>query len=58
MGTSEMQLFIEAFFDALDIEFNIGIYYFSLLDVFFGGVLFSVIGFAISKIFLFFTNKR
>lgn len=49
---------VETFFNVLNIEYTIGEYTFSLLDVFFAGCLLSLIGLFIGKVVLFFNNRR
>lgn len=55
---NDLKAFVEGFFNALDIEFEVGNYSFSLLDVFIAGVILSVIGYFIGKIVFFFNNRR
>lgn len=55
---NDLKAFVEGFFNALDLEFEVGNYSFSLLDVFIAGVILSVIGYFIGKIVFFFNNRR
>lgn len=50
--------FVEGFFNALSIDFEVGNFTFSLLDVFFAGVILSVFGYFIGKVVFFFNNRR
>lgn len=49
---------IEAYFRALNLQFHIMGITFTLLDVFYAGIILTLIGMALGKIFFFASNKR
>ena len=53
-----LRALIESYFEAMELEFTIGEITFTLLDVFWAGVILSIIGLFIGKIVLFFNNRR
>lgn len=53
-----LQSMVTEFFNVLSMPFMIGTYTFTLLDVFYAGLILSLIGLFIGKIILFFNNRR
>ena len=53
-----MREMFQSFFDVLNIPFTIMGISFTLLDVFYAGIILSLIGLALGKIFFFALNRR
>ena len=51
MEISDMRNIVSAFFSLLNTQFIFLGYSFTFLDVFYAGIIFSILGFAIGKVF-------